>query len=350
MTSRGLSWLMAPYHVAALATGAKSFRDNPVIGSPALNRAGLHVARVRIAHRMAEWRRARLAGLISAADRAAFHRDGFVMKRNFLSPAAFAALQDEAFGFAGPGRQQTQGDAITRRLALDRIALAHLPATRALLADPQWLGLVRYIGSFALDPVVYIQTIFSRTRDGATDPQTHLHADAFHPSVKAWLFLTDVSADQGPFMYVPGSHRLTRRRLAWEREVSLSARSDPDYQTSRGSPRVTPAALRRLGLPEPKVFAVPANTLVVADTVGFHARGASARPSIRVEIWAYGRRNPFLPWLGLNVASLPVLKGNAVPAYWAAMDFAETFGLARNPWRYIGIVTPRTPLDSATAP
>ncbi len=61
MGSGRLSWLFAPWHVAALATGAKSFRDNPVIGSPALNRAGLHVARVRLAHRMAEWRRQRLS-------------------------------------------------------------------------------------------------------------------------------------------------------------------------------------------------------------------------------------------------------------------------------------------------
>ena len=59
---------------------------------------------------------------------------------------------------------------------------------------------------------------------------------------------------------------------------------------------------RRLGFGEPKAFAVPQNTLVVADTVGFHARGLSARPSVRVEIWAYGRRNPFLPWLGFDPA------------------------------------------------
>ena len=45
--------------------------------------------------------------------------------------------------------------------------------------------------------------------DGPPDPQTALHADTFHPTVKAWLFLTDVAADAGPFTYVPGSHRLT---------------------------------------------------------------------------------------------------------------------------------------------
>ena len=37
------SWLLAPVHATALATAAKSFRDNPFPGSPVLDRAGLHV-------------------------------------------------------------------------------------------------------------------------------------------------------------------------------------------------------------------------------------------------------------------------------------------------------------------
>ncbi|MBV8889028.1 MAG: phytanoyl-CoA dioxygenase family protein [Alphaproteobacteria bacterium] len=341
--SARLSWLLAPYHLAALATGAKSFRDNPVLGSPRLNRAGLHVARVRIAHRMVEWRRARLAGLISESDRAALQRDGVVVKRDFLPPAAFAAARREVLSFAGPARQQLQGDTLTRRIALDRPALARLPALRALLDDPEWLGLIRYVGSFQLEPLFYIQTIFPGVCVGTPDPQTRLHADAFHSSVKAWLFLTDVAEDEGPFIYVPGSHRPTRRRLAWERQASIAAARGDDFQAARGSLRVTPATVRRLGLPAPRVFAVPANTLIVADTVGFHARGVSARPTPRVEIWAYGRRNPFLPWLGFDAAAFPLLKGNAVPAFWAALDAAEKLRIGRNPWRAAGVTTPAAP-------
>ena len=65
--------------------------------------------------------------------------------------------------------------------------------------------------------------------------------------------------------------------------------------------------LAALGLPEPVRFAVPANTLVVADTYGFHARGLSSRPTVRAEIWAYRRRSPFLPWTGFDPLSLPGL-------------------------------------------
>jgi hypothetical protein len=334
---------MAPIHVAALATGAKSFRDNPIIGSPTLNRAGLHVARMRLAYRMAERRRERLAPLISNEDRAAFARDGFVIKRDFLPSAAYDALKQEVVSYEAPARQQSQGDAITRRIALDRRAMKRLPAVRALVESPEWLGLVRYIGSYRLEPFLYVQTIFAHARDAAPDPQTRLHADTFHPTVKAWFFLTDVGEDQGPLIYVPGSHQPTRRRLAWERRASLTARESADFQSSRGSLRISAPMLRRLGFAPPKVFAVPQNTLVVADTMGFHARSISTRPAVRSEIWAYGRRNPFLPWLGLDASSLPMVKGRAVPLYWSAMDLCERLRLARNPWQPAGTLAPLSP-------
>jgi hypothetical protein len=212
-----------------------------------------------------------------------------------------------------------------------------------MVESPEWLGLVRYIGSFRLEPFLYLQTIFAQTRAAPPDPQTRLHADTFHPTVKAWFFLTDVGRDEGPFMYVPGSHRPTRRRLAWERRMSLTAAHSADFQASRGSLRISAPMLRRLGFGPPEVFAVAANTLVVADTAGFHARGISAHPSARMEIWAYGRRNPFLPWLGLDPAALPLVKGRAVPLYWSVMDLCEQLGLARNPWRAAGTMTPLNP-------
>src|SRR5262249_44166169 len=275
MGSARLSWLLAPWHIAALATGAKSFRDNPVIGSPTLNRAGLHVARVRLAHRIADWRRERLISLVSEEDRTAFARDGFVVKPNFLPRSDYAALKQQILPSRGPAREQAQGDAITRRIAADSAVLSRLPALRAVVENPEWLGLVRYVGSFMLEPIVYIQTIFSQVRKAPPDPQTRLHSDAFHSSVKAWLFLSDVGEEEGPFVYVPGPRRATPRRLAWERNVSITAGQSSDFQTARGSLRITPEDVRRLGFSEPRVFAVPENTLVVADTVGFHARGIS---------------------------------------------------------------------------
>ncbi|MFT3989242.1 phytanoyl-CoA dioxygenase family protein [Aestuariivirga sp.] len=329
-----------PLWTLALASGAKSFRDNKVIGSPTLNRWGLHRARVKLAHDLAWSRRRRLAARVSDEDRAAFDRDGFVVKENYLPTEEFSRLREQVFAFEGPAREMVQGDTITRRLALDPKALSAMPAVRALLARPDWRGLLRYVGSFDQEPLHYIQTILSHVREGVPDPQTNIHADTFHPSVKAWLFLTDVAKDEGPFVYVPGSHRMTAERLDWETGMSLKAADNPDRYSARGSFRVGPDDLARMKLPSPRTFAVPANTLVVADTVGFHARGFSARPSRRVEIWSFGRRNPFLPWTGLDLMSVPGLAERRIPALWSALDAGAKLGIVRNSWVAKGLKTP----------
>jgi hypothetical protein len=177
--------------------------------------------------------------------------------------------------------------------------------------------------------------------DREPDPQTALHADTFHPTVKAWLFLTDVAEDEGPFVYVPGSHRMTPERLAWEKERSIHASAGLDRLSSRGSLRVRPDELSGLGLPAPKAFAVPANTLVVADTSGFHARGLSVRPSTRVEIWTYGRRNPFVPWTGLDPLSLPGIAHHRASIAWAIRDrLPDIMG---QPWADVGLKAPSDP-------
>jgi hypothetical protein len=323
---------MTPWWLAQLPTGVKSFERNPLIGSPRLNEWGLHAARVSLAHRMAWARRQRLEHMVSAADRGAFARDGFVMREGFLPPAQFAALVAEVAAYRGQLREIAEGDTIMRKVALDRRTLGSLPALAALLRDPAWRGLVPYVGSRDAAPVVWVQSLLRHAVAGPPDPQTVLHADTFHPTVKAWLFLTDVAEDAGPFTYVPGSHLLTPARLEWERRMSLEARRALDKDTREGSFRIDPGELAGLGLPPPRAFAVPANTLVVGDTVGFHARGPSRGQSLRVEIFAYGRRSPFLPWTGLDPWTTTGLARRSQLS-WKVDAVLERAGLMRSPWR-----------------
>jgi hypothetical protein len=323
---------MTPVWIAQLATGMKSFERNAFIGSRRLNEWGLHAARVGLAYRLAQARRRKLAGLVSEEDRRAFDRDGFVLRPNFLPDERFAALVAQVRAYRGPLREISEGDTIMRKIALDGRALAALPAVGAVLQSREWRGLIRYAGSRDAEPVVWIQSILRHACAGPADPQTFLHADTFHPTVKAWLFLTDVAEDAGPFTYVSGSHRLTGQRLGWERRMSLSARLSPNAEDRQGSFRIDPAELASLGLPQPRTFAVPANTLIVADTFGFHARGPSDRPSLRVEIWAYGRRSPFLPWAVLVPWTTSALGRRSIWS-WKFGDALERVGLQKNRWR-----------------
>ncbi|MFL5267124.1 MAG: phytanoyl-CoA dioxygenase family protein [Stellaceae bacterium] len=323
---------IAPLWIAQLASGTKSFERNLVIGSRRLNQWGLHAGRVTLAHRLARARRRKLANLVAPQDRDAFARDGFVVRPNFLPAEQFAVLLAQVKAYRGPLREISEGDTVLRKIALDKKALADLPGLNAVLRSPDWQGLIRYVGSRDAEPVVWVQSILRHACPGPADPQTVLHADTFHPTVKAWLFLTDVAEEAGPFTYVPGSHRLSPERLDWERRMSLAARHSPNAEIRQGSFRIDQAELPSLGLPQPRSFAVPGNTLVVADTFGFHARGPSNRPSLRVEIWAYGRRSPFLPWATLFPWTTAALGRRSVLA-WQIGDLLEAAGIKKHRWR-----------------
>lgn len=339
--------LLAPWYALTLLSSDKSFIDNPILGSRWLNARGLHVRRLKLAHAMTEKRRAGLAHLVSPAQRAAYTQDGFVLVPGLLPPAEFAALRAQVLAQAAPAREMLQGDTVTRRIAVDPDLLRQLPALRPLLDHPAWQGLTRYVAGYGRAPWVYVQSILSQTRQAPPDPQTHLHADTFHPTMKAWYFLTDVVEDEGPFCYVPGSHRLTPQRLAWEQAMSLRASEQADRYSARGSFRIPEAELAALGLPPPRRFAVPANTLIVADTFGFHARGPSARPSTRIELWGYDRRNPFWPGATDGLLALLGLTDRRPTLYWRLLDALERRGGRRNPWRDAGRLTPGAPAAAA---
>jgi hypothetical protein len=328
----------APLWTLSVLTGAKSFVGNPVIGSERLNRLGLHEARMRTAARLAERRRRVLAQQVSEADRLAFERDGFIVKSDFLPAVDFERLRAEIFDHSWDTREMRQGHTVTRRVFLDESSLwPTKPGLAAFMARPDLSSLIRYVGGTGGVPVMSIQSILANQGVGADDPQCAIHSDTFHSTSKAWFFLHDVGPDDGPFFYVPSSHRLTPQRLAWERAQSIAAsRHDISQQEMRdhaeGSFRISRDDLKALGLPQPQAVAVKANTLVVADTFGFHGRTPSSRATQRVELYSTLRRNPFLPWTGLDPLALPMVK-QRMGSFLAMLD---RVGIAPMPWKPVG--------------
>lgn len=335
--------LKMPLYAAELATGAKSFCDNPLIGSRRLNEAGLHVKRIRLAEQMADARRNRLAHLVSDADRAAYQKDGFIATRDVLSPDALAGLRQEIETTRFDAWDMRQGNSVTRFIPLPPNVLKGLPHLRAAVWSKPIQNGLRYVGSTNGDPLIYLHIVMTNP-DGKrkADPQTAFHSDTFHQTAKCWLFLYDIDDAEGPFTYIPGSHRLTPERLAWEREQSLTASTDKNRLHARGSFRLPASELGRLNYPDPVRFAVPGNTLVVADTHGFHARAKSERPSVRVGLYGSLRRNPFQPWTGLDLFSLPGLKGRQARIHMAQKDL-EGRWKGKTSHKYAGKVLPTEP-------
>ena len=64
-------------------------------------------------------------------------------------------------------------------------------------------------GRFAEKGYMNIERLCQNEPLEMEDPETQLHSDIFFTSHKGWLYLTDVTPDSGPFVYVKGSHRLS---------------------------------------------------------------------------------------------------------------------------------------------
>jgi len=294
--------LYSPVWFFQLFTTAKSFSANPILGSPLLNRLGLHVLRVVLAHAVMQLRLWLLHWHIDPADRQSFREQGFILKPDYFPAEDFQRMEQELRHYKGHSRTYLQGDTRTLRTLLAPEALAQLPATRRQLADPAFLRLLCYANGHQRHPLFNTEQIFNGERGGAgDDPQKKLHVDTFHPTMKFWLYLDDVDAHNGTFVYIPGSQRLSWKRLRWEYRLSIRARTLPDLYATRGSFRVTEQDRLALGLPEPRAFAVPRNTLLIANTFGVHGRGPANPGSTRLALWGMGRTNPFIPFPGTGL-------------------------------------------------
>jgi hypothetical protein len=333
--NRILQLLLLPLWLLQIFTTVKSFRDSPVIGSPTLNRLGLHVFRVRLAHAVMRLRWWMLAPLATADQRQEFQQTGFLVIRDFLPAEHFRQLRQELDKCQGPVRECIQGDTLTLRVLLDTPALRSLPACRALLRRRDFLNLTRFCAGTLRTPMFFIQCVKNAYAPGAADPQKTLHSDTFHPTMKAWLFVDDVEEGHGPFTYVPGSHWPSPGRLAWEYEQSVASSRRSNRYSAKGSLRLEARDLAAMGLPQPVALAVPANTLVIANTHGFHCRGSATGKCSRLEIYASSRTNPFIPMPGLVTSLFGRIEHIAAQGYWRAMDWVAARRGVQSSWHLV---------------
>lgn len=329
---RGVSWILG------VAGKQKSFRANPILGSPKLNAWGLHRKRVSWAAKMATLRRKRMKHILDPADLMAYEADGFIFKKNFLPDEIFRSVCDEVFSRPLPAREMRQGQTVTRMASI-----SGTPVLRQVGLRQDLRAMMSYVAGRSGAPVMCLQTIIADPAQPEADPQTEMHADTFHSTSKLWLFLTDVGEEDGPFVFVPGSHKLTPERLDWEYQQSLTAAQDARIHHTFGSFRIYEDELSGLGYGKPRRMAVPANTLIVADTYGFHHRAPSKKSTTRVELYGYLRRNPFLPWNGFDLTGLPGVHGKQIDLFYRSLDWRKRMFGAKSIWHDVGQVKADAP-------
>jgi hypothetical protein len=303
------------FDLRAILRSEKSF-SHPVIGQPLLNTAGLHLLRMKTSDASVALRRQRSlrwASAEAAAVYATLRRDGIALCHDLLPAAAFQALAGEIRARLGELEQQRplptdadvgfgpkrafpggfdrfDGGSLNRFVVIDP---AYTPEAAAWVRSQRVLGLCE-ISSTLRPPSskFWIQQLVQAGDAGPFDIQKELHRDTFHAAYKLWYFLDDVQPEHGPFEYVVGSQRMTRRRLSWEYAQSRKARS-LDAESQNGSFRISEQTLAELGLPAARGFPVPANTLLIADVRGFHRRGHAVAGAVRNAIHVNLRPHPF---------------------------------------------------------
>lgn len=297
--------------------GRKKELGSRWVGSPLLNRVGLHAARIALTDVALGLRRRGLAPRGVPPELDGLVRDGVAVIPDILPPAQFDAMRaevraalaelerrhgwpvDEAergFGRKRPfdgGFDRYDGGTLNRFLDVSE---ARTPLTAAAVRDPRIARLCSVASGFHHRPARFqiYQTIHG-DEAGNPDPQRATHRDTFHSTIKLWLFLDDATVESGPFMYAPGSHRMTAARYRWEHARACAA-SRADVPDRDGSFRAGADDLATLGLAPPRAYPVLANTLVIADVRGFHRRGDAAAGVGRLALYANLRLWPFAPW------------------------------------------------------
>ncbi len=217
------------------------------VNLPELNVMGLHLLRCVLAERVADARR-RKRGYEKHPDYETFMRDGILVKD-------FNRVSD-----------QDLKNIMTMVSGLDERELPPL----------KWVH----------RPVKHM----------AGDAQYQMHVDTFHAAYKIWLYKAPTPVESGPLNYVKGSHRNTEGKLRWLYSVSLPPAmhilKEPSIRLNEEE--------TEMGFEKRQAMATPANTFVIADTSGFHARGLAKPGTIRDAMRIEGpydgglpRKNPF---------------------------------------------------------
>lgn len=300
----------------SILTSAKSFEDR-WIAHAGLNERGLHVWRMKTAARLARLRAAQWRVPADPETRR-LAEDGFVVVPDFLPPDDFAAVARDARAAIARSEAETPIAANDRRgfgarqkasWGFDRfdggtlnrfvkIARKTSPALHAFTRNRRLAALTRaHLGARVAPSAISLYLTVNGDEARNPDDQRVLHRDTFFSTIKFWYFIDPVGPDDGPFVFVPRSHRLTPERLAWEqmRALRASAASKLGVIGTEGAFRVEETELAAMKLGTPLPVTVPGNCLVMADTLGFHRRGDAAPGTRRLALYGSVRPWPFGP-------------------------------------------------------
>ncbi|GAB3230047.1 phytanoyl-CoA dioxygenase family protein [Mycolicibacterium hippocampi] len=214
----------------------------------------------------------------------AVRTDGVCVIPGFYDPTTCAELRREIENVAErfPGAVHNRSNGADRRIFGADCAAEGI---RAFADEPQLLNAARTVlGGDATNAFTLAGMI--AYREGNLGSGDGWHRDSFFNQFKAIVYLTDVTAENGPFEYILGSHLV-------QQKFSDHAKYGIPLSTSR----IENESVSRLASAETRrhrVLTASMGTLVLADTTGIH-RGM---PLVGGE--RYALTNYYFPGKSLN--------------------------------------------------
>lgn len=221
-------------------------------------------------------------------------REGLVILPNFLPSDLFELVRQECVALINnnPNRLDVlcAGPNTVEIAKLSNFRSSELQFTHEFFSYPKLKALMQAAEKRPRCDQYAVRTI-ERLKQGPIgtqeDPETALHSDCFFNTHKVWLYLSDVRLETGPLVFVKRSHRLTLDQLYFLYQESC--------QRNRGSRRITSDEIKRTGLAE-TIVTCPKNTLVIANTLGYHRRLRGQPGQERYALHVQLRTNPFTWW------------------------------------------------------
>lgn len=264
-----------------------------LVESPVLNRMGLQVARTYGARWVYNLRSTRAPDEIATWTKQ-LRREGMVVVENFMSDSDFETVQAAAAKLLAEKEEslvkKQHGPTNYSIAVLGSLDRSDCEPLDPFFADPRIAQLLTAAEKRDVD-ISAIHRAVEWVRQGESttegDPETDLHSDIFYNTHKAWLYLTEVTPESAPLVYVKGSHRLNRFQAGQIYRHSCNPETP--------SRRITQSELDRLGLKEEALQCKP-NTLVVANVCGYHRRSVGQPGGERIALHCSVRSQPFALW------------------------------------------------------
>lgn len=268
--------------------------QDKLVKSDWLNKAGVQKLRIKAADTIFSLRSKHVDQEVKE-DIDQYFREGILRYDQFLSTADFEALVfdcNQIIASEEPTSIREEGPNKHRIYNLRKVGFDKYPEVKKYLGHPRIAKLFsaaeRKSIDILRDAICQLQVLDQGELKDKIDPETDLHADTFFNTNKAWIYLTDVTPDNAPFVFVNRSHKFNNTPGRMEREYEYSL----NYKVTRGSRRISPEEVSSYGLEE-SVYSCPKNTYVMANTLGFHKRLKGAPGQRRVALSISTRYNPF---------------------------------------------------------